>query len=41
MLNTGLGGTIYLGILDTGKVKGIRLTQYQVCLRLPPGGAEA
>lgn len=29
-LNTGKGGTIYLGINDEGVVKGIRLSQYQV-----------
>ena len=29
-LNTGKGGTIYLGIVDDGKVKGLLLTQYQV-----------
>ena len=29
-LNTGKGGTIYLGIVDEGKVKGLLLTQYQV-----------
>ena len=29
MLNTGLGGTIYLGISDSGIVKGISLTRYQ------------
>ncbi|CAH1269551.1 Hypp4201 [Branchiostoma lanceolatum] len=28
-LNTGKGGTVYLGITDDGRVKGIRLTQYQ------------
>lgn len=28
-LNTGKGGTIYLGIVDEGKVKGLLLTQYQ------------
>ncbi|XP_078689696.1 schlafen-like protein 2 [Branchiostoma floridae x Branchiostoma belcheri] len=28
-LNTGQGGTVYLGITDDGRVKGIRLTQYQ------------
>ncbi|XP_022791715.1 uncharacterized protein LOC111330968 [Stylophora pistillata] len=28
-LNTGKGGTIYLGIIDEGKVKGLLLTQYQ------------
>ncbi|XP_078608093.1 schlafen-like protein 2 [Branchiostoma floridae x Branchiostoma japonicum] len=29
-LNTGKGGTVYLGITDDGRVKGIRLTQYQM-----------
>ncbi|KAJ9595516.1 hypothetical protein L9F63_013281, partial [Diploptera punctata] len=29
-LNTGLGGTIYIGILDKGVVQGVRLTQYQL-----------
>ena len=29
-LNTGNGGTVYLGIVDDGVVKGIRLSQYQV-----------
>jgi hypothetical protein len=29
-LNTGKGGTVYLGIVDAGAVKGIRLSQYQV-----------
>ncbi|XP_064599194.1 uncharacterized protein LOC135465782 isoform X2 [Liolophura sinensis] len=28
-LNTGKGGTLYMGILDDGTVKGIDLTQYQ------------
>ncbi|XP_068722727.1 uncharacterized protein [Montipora capricornis] len=28
-LNTGKGGTIYLGVVDDGKVKGLRLTKYQ------------
>ncbi|CAB4036304.1 predicted protein, partial [Paramuricea clavata] len=28
-LNTGKGGTVYLGIVDEGVVKGIRLSQYQ------------
>lgn len=28
-LNTGKGGTIYLGIVDDGSVKGLLLTQYQ------------
>lgn len=28
-LNTGKGGTIYLGIVDDGTVKGIHMTQYQ------------
>ncbi len=28
-LNTGNGGTVYLGILDNGKVNGITLTEYQ------------
>jgi hypothetical protein len=28
-LNSGLGGTVYVGILDTGIVEGVRLTQYQ------------
>lgn len=31
-LNTGKGGTLYMGILDDGTVKGIDLTQYQVSL---------
>lgn len=29
-LNTGKGGTIYLGIVDDGRVKGLLMTQYQV-----------
>ena len=29
-LNTGKGGTVYLGILDDGKVIGLAMTQYQV-----------
>lgn len=29
-LNTGKGGTVYLGIVDDGKVKGLRMSQYQV-----------
>ena len=29
-LNTGKGGTIYLGIVDNGSVKGLNLTLYQV-----------
>lgn len=28
-LNTGKGGTIYLGIVDDGRVKGLQMTQYQ------------
>ncbi|KAK6185162.1 hypothetical protein SNE40_007455 [Patella caerulea] len=28
-LNTGYGGTVYLGIIDSGKVSGLKLTQYQ------------
>ncbi|XP_064640322.1 uncharacterized protein LOC135495522 [Lineus longissimus] len=28
-LNTGKGGTVYLGIVDDGTVKGMKLTQYQ------------
>ncbi|XP_064483899.1 uncharacterized protein LOC135396703 [Ornithodoros turicata] len=28
-LNTGLGGTVYLGILDSGKVTGLYLTEFQ------------
>lgn len=28
-LNTGLGGTIYLGVLDSGVVTGLHLTEYQ------------
>jgi hypothetical protein len=28
-LNTGQGGTVYVGILDGGRVHGVRLTQYQ------------
>ncbi|KAL9975322.1 hypothetical protein ACROYT_G012475 [Oculina patagonica] len=28
-LNTGKGGTIYLGIVDDGKVKGLHMSQYQ------------
>lgn len=31
-LNTGKGGTIYLGIVDDGKVKGLHMTQYQVSI---------
>ncbi|KAG1650502.1 Cholinesterase [Nymphon striatum] len=31
-LNTGKGGTIYMGVSDDGYVKGIRLTQFQVGL---------
>ena len=29
-LNTGKGGTAYLGIIDNGKIRGISLTQFQV-----------
>ena len=29
-LNTGKGGTAYLGIVDNGRVKGICMTQFQV-----------
>ena len=29
-LNTGKGGTVYLGIVDDGRVKGLHMTQYQV-----------
>ena len=29
-LNTGKGGTVYLGIIDNGTVKGLRMSQYQV-----------
>jgi Putative DNA-binding domain len=28
-LNTGLGGVVYIGILDDGSVFGVRLTEYQ------------
>lgn len=28
-LNTGKGGTVYLGIIDSGVIRGIQLTQYQ------------
>ncbi|PNF25945.1 hypothetical protein B7P43_G10019 [Cryptotermes secundus] len=28
-LNTGCGGTVYIGILDGGRVQGVRLTRYQ------------
>lgn len=28
-LNTGCGGTVYIGILDGGRIKGVRLTRYQ------------
>lgn len=28
-LNSGWGGTVYIGILDGGSVQGVRLTQYQ------------
>lgn len=31
-LNTGNGGTVYLGVIDSGEVRGLKLTQYQVCL---------
>ena len=31
-LNTGKGGTVYLGIVDDGKVKGLHMTQYQVSI---------
>ena len=41
-LNTGKGGTVYLGIIDSGVIKGIQLTLYQVnliyrktCLKRP------
>ncbi len=30
-LNTGLGGILYLGILDSGIVKALSLTSHQVC----------
>ena len=33
-LNTGKGGTIYLGIVDDGKVKGLFMTQYQVSIKI-------
>jgi hypothetical protein len=33
-LNSGQGGTIYLGVADDGKVLGIMLNQYKVCSRL-------
>lgn len=29
LLNTGQGGTVYLGVTDSGQVKGIALTRYQ------------
>ena len=29
-LNAGIGGTLYIGILDNGAVRGIHLTQYKV-----------
>ncbi|XP_066939000.1 schlafen-like protein 2 isoform X2 [Macrobrachium rosenbergii] len=29
MLNSGQGGTVYLGVTDSGQVKGISLTRYQ------------
>ena len=29
-LNTGKGGVVYLGIIDSGAIRGIQLTQYQV-----------
>ncbi|KAK3085449.1 hypothetical protein FSP39_003502 [Pinctada imbricata] len=29
-LNTGKGGTVYLGILDSGVVRGIKMTQFQM-----------
>lgn len=32
-LNTGKGGIVYMGILDSGVVNGLHLTKYQV--RLP------
>ncbi|WAR12933.1 hypothetical protein MAR_027113 [Mya arenaria] len=28
-LNTGKGGTVYLGVIDSGHVKGLQLSQYQ------------
>ena len=33
-LNTGQGGTVYLGIVDSGMIHGLKLTQYQVSLKL-------
>ena len=30
MLNTGKGGKVYLGIVDSGMVRGLQLTTYQV-----------
>ncbi len=33
-LNTGVGGVAYLGVLDDGTVKGLRLSHYQVAVRL-------
>jgi hypothetical protein len=32
MLNTGKGGTVYLGIVDSGNVRGLSVTSYQVYL---------
>ena len=29
MLNTGLGGTFYLGVTDSGRVEGLLMSQYQ------------
>lgn len=30
-LNTGVGGCIYCGVDDNGKVRGLNLSPYQVC----------
>ena len=30
MLNTGAGGTVYCGILDSGQVEGFMMTAYQM-----------
>ena len=34
MLNTGKGGTVYRGIVDSGNVMGLSVTSYQVYLHV-------
>ena len=31
-LNTGKGGTVYLGVIDSGKVMGLQLSEFQVSI---------